>query len=82
MRAIESAAKAIRAEKPAGKRGRRLDADDARTGKALEKKLRAAGAKDASVQVLAGFTKHPARVRIELDITELETLAGAIHPRR
>ncbi|CAN5586830.1 hypothetical protein BH09MYX1_BH09MYX1_48890 [soil metagenome] len=79
-RAIERAAKSIRATNAKrDKRGRHLDDDSRALGAALEKKLHSLGAKNAKVTVLAGAPGKPANVRIEhVAVTELSKLVKAV----
>ena len=78
-RAIGEAAKAARkTSKPATGRGRHVSSEDAHIAAALGKTLRAFGAKDAKVVVVAGLAGKRARVKIEVGVEQLVLLAKAI----
>ncbi|CAN5605792.1 hypothetical protein BH09MYX1_BH09MYX1_52490 [soil metagenome] len=79
-RAIERAAKSIRATDPKrDHRGRRLDEASRVLGVKLEKKLQALGVRVARVTVTAGAPGKPANVRIDrIPIDKLAEIAKAL----
>ena len=75
-RALARAAVGARRKKPTG--GRSVTKEERATGASLQRALRAAGAKNASVEVKAGRTAGQALAVIELAVADIERLAEAV----